>query len=132
MTILVKQFIESNIELIEDEDYYDDLYDQAYEWMTDSQTEELTKILTETLDVNFETYAKENIIKHLKIEINNFIADMRLDLSLASFVRLYMNHINGLDWDEFQMLVEKELKNSKLVSTYATYGGDLHIKRRTK
>ena len=127
MKNLIKEFIEDNIVLIEEEDY-DGLYDQAYEWLPDDYVAELTDILTKTLGVDFETYAKENIIKHFNIELNNFAAtDKNRDLILASFVRMYMNHINGLDWDEFQLLVEQELKDSNLVKVYADGAGNLHM-----
>ena len=127
MKNLVKEFIEDNIVLIEEEDY-DDLYDQAYEWLPDDYVTELTDILTKTLGVDFTQYAKQNILAHVNIEINNFVADNRHpDLTLATFVRMYMNHINGLDWDEFQLLVEKELKDSSLVKIYDDGAGDLHI-----
>lgn len=131
MRELVKQFIEDNIVLIEEEDY-DGLYEQAYEWLPDEHVTELTKILSDVLNIDFETYAKENIMSHFMTEINNFIANNHFDLTLSSFVRLYMNHINGLDWDEFQMLVEQQVKHSKLVSTYADGAGDVHIKRKTR
>ncbi len=128
MKNLVKEFIENNIELIEDKEYYDDLYDQAYEWLPDDYVTELTDILTKTLGIDFETYAKENIIKHFNIELNNFAAtEKNRDLILSSFVRMYMNHINGLDWDEFQLLVEQELKDSNLVKIYADGAGNLHM-----
>ena len=126
MKNLIKEFIEDNIVLIEEEDY-DGLYDQAYEWLPDDYVTELTAILTKTLGVDFETYAKENIIKHFNIEINNFVADHHDTLTLATFVRMYMNHINGLDWDEFQLLVEKELKDSNLVEVYDDGSGNLYI-----
>lgn len=129
MTELVKQFIEDNIVLIEQEDY-DGLYDQAYEWLPDDHVTELTDILTKTLNVDFETYAKQNIIKHLNIEINNFVSHPRSTLTLATFVRLYMNHINGLDWDEFQILVEQKFKDSNLVKVHSDWGGNLYISRR--
>ena len=129
MKNLIKEFIEDNIVLIEEEDY-DGLYDQAYEWLPDDYVTELTDILTKTLGVDFETYAKENIINHFNVEINNFVANDHHDLTLASFVRMYMNHINGLNWDEFQMLVEKELKDSNLVKIYDDSAGDLHISTR--
>ena len=129
MKNLIKEFIEDNIVLIEEEDY-DGLYEQAYEWLPDDYVTELTAILTKTLSVDFETYAKENIIHHFNVEINNFISDNHHDLTLASFVRMYMNHINGLDWDEFQMLVEKELKDSSIVKIYDDGAGDLHISTR--
>lgn len=129
MKKLVKEFIEDNITLIEEEDY-DGVYEQAYEWLPDDYVAELTEILTKTLNIDFEVYAKENIIKHFNIEINNFISDDHDTLTLATFVRMYMNHINGLDWDEFQMLVEKELKDSKLVSTYDDGAGNLYIEKR--
>lgn len=130
MKKLVKEFIESNIELIEDKEYYDDLYDQAYEWLPDEHVTELTKILTETLGVDFELYAKENIMSHFNTEINNFVSGKHDTLTLATFVRMYMNHINGLDWDEFQMLVEKEFKDSKLVEVYDDGAGNLYISRK--
>lgn len=129
MNKLVKEFIEDNITLIEEEDY-DGVYEQAYEWLPDDYVTELTTILTKTLDIDFEVYAKENIIKHLNIEINNFVSDDHDTLTLETFVRMYMNHINGIDWDEFQMLVEKELKESNLVSTYDDGAGNLYIEKR--
>ena len=129
MKTLIKEFIENNIELIEKE-YYDDLYDQAYDWLPDDYVTELTDILTKTLGVDFTQYAKQNIIKHFNIEVNNFVADKHDTLLLASFVRWYMNHINGLDWDEFQMLVEQQLQNSNVVSTYDDGAGNLYIERK--
>ena len=130
MKPLIKEFIENNIELIEDKDYYDDLYDQAYEQLPDDYVKELTEILTKTLGIEFEAYAKQNIIKHLNIEINNFVADKYNELLLSTFVRKYMNHINGLDWDEFQILVEQELKDSNFVKVYDDGSGSLFISKR--
>ena len=130
MKKLVKEFIESNIELIEDKEYYDDLYDQAYEWLPDDYVTELTDILSETLHDDFSQYAKENIMSHFMVEINNFVHDKHDTLTLATFVRMYMNHINGLDWDEFQMLVEQQLQNSNVVSTYDDGAGNLYIERK--
>ena len=129
MTNLVKEFIEDNIRLIEEEDY-DGLYDQAYEYLPDDYVTELTEILSETLQEDFTQYAKQNIIEHFNTEINNFVADHHATLTLATFVRMYMNHINGLDWDEFQLLVEKELKDSNLVEVHDDGGGNLYISKR--
>lgn len=129
MKKLVKEFIENNIELIEDSDY-DDLYDQAYEWLPDDYVKQLTDILSKTLQDDFTKYAKQNIIKHLNIEINNFVADEYNELYLYTFVRMYMNHINGLDWDEFQILVEQELKDSNLVKVYDDGSGSLFISKK--
>ena len=130
MKKLVKEFIESNIELIEDKEYYNDLYDQAYEYLPDDYVTELTDILSETLGEDFTQYAKQNIITHFNTEINNFVSDKHDTLTLATFVRMYMNHINGLDWDEFQLLVEQELKDSKLVKVYDDGAGNLYISKR--
>ena len=129
MRNLIKQFIEDNIVLIEEKDY-DYLYDQAYEWLPDDYVTELTSILSKTLQEDFSKYAKQNIIKHFNLEINNFVSDKHDTLTLATFVRMYMNHINGLDWDEFQMIVEKELKDSGLVEVYDDRAGNLYISRR--
>ena len=129
MRDLIKQFIEDNIVLIEEQEY-EDLYDQAYEWLPDDYVTELTSILSKTLQDDFSQYAKQNIIKHVNLEINNFVSDKHDTLTLATFVRMYMNHINGLDWDEFQLLVEKELKDSKLVVVYDDGAGNLYISRR--
>ena len=130
MKKLVKEFIESNIELIEDKEYYDDFYDQAYEYLPDDYVRELTDILSKTLGDDFSQYAKQNIMAHFNTEINNFVSDKHDTLTLATFVRMYMNHINGLDWDEFQLLVEKELKDSKLVEVYDDGAGNLYISRK--
>lgn len=129
MKNLIKEFIEDNIVLLEEEDYAG-LYDQAYEWLPDDYVTELTDILTKTLGVDFETYAKQNIITHFNIEISNFVSDNQATLTLVSFVRMYMNHINGLDWDEFQLLVEQELKDSNLVEVYDDGEGNLYISRK--
>ena len=130
MKPLIKEFIENNIELIEDKDYYDDLYDQAYEQLPDDYVTELTDILSEALQDDFTKYAKQNIIKHFNVEINNFISGKHDTLTLATFVRMYMNHINGLDWDEFQLLVEQELKDSNIVKVYDDGSGSLFISKR--
>ncbi len=130
MKKLVKEFIENNIELIEDSDYYDDLYDQAYEVLPDDYVTELTDILTKTLGVDFETYAKQNILEHFNTEINNFVSDKHDTLTLSTFVRMYMNHINGLDWDQFQLLVEQELKDSNLVEVHDDGSGNLYISKK--
>ena len=129
MKNLIKEFIENNIVLIEEEDY-DGLYDQAYEWLPDDYVTELTDILSETLQEDFTQYAKQNIMKHFNVEINNFVANNSPDLTLPSFVRLYMNHINGIDWEEFQLLVEQELKDSHLVKVYDDGVGNLYISRK--
>ena len=127
MKKLIKEFIENNIELIEDKEYYDDLYDQAYEVLPDDYVTELTDILSETLNEDFSQYAKQNILKHFNTEINNFVSDKHDTLTLSTFVRMYMNHINGLHWDEFQLLVEQELKDSNLVEVHDDGSGILYI-----
>ena len=130
MKKLVKEFIESNIELIEDKEYYDDLYDQAYEWLPDDYVTELTTILSEAIGDDFSRYAKENIKKHINLGILSFAADKHNDISLESFVRVYMNHINGIDWDEFVILAEQVLENSNLIKVYDDGVGNLFIARR--
>lgn len=126
MKKLVKEFIEATIELIEYEEY-DRLYDQAYDWLRDEEIDELTAVLSQTLQDDFSQYAKQNIIKHFNTEINNFVADNRRDIPLRSFVGLYMNSVNGIDWDEFQLLAEKELKDSNIVEVYDDGMGSLYI-----
>lgn len=132
MTNLVKEFIESNIELIEDKEYYDDLYDQAYENLTNQETEELTKALSTALNEDFEKYAKQNIIKHFEYSLIDFLHDKsRGEVYLSSFVRMGMNHINGLDWDEFQLLVEQHLDGDSRVIV-DNDGINLFISKRGK
>lgn len=115
MTNDVKEFIERNIILIE-EHLYEDIYDEAYENLTDQQTEELTKALSTALNEDFEKYAKKNIIKHFEYSLIDFLHDKsRGEVYLSSFVRMGMNHINGLDWDEFQLLVEQHLDGDSRV-----------------
>ena len=115
MTDIVKEFIERNIILIE-EHQYDDIYDEAYEWLSDQHTKELTDILTKTLDIDFEKYAKQNIIKHFEYALVDFLNDKsRGELYLSTFVRLGMNHVNGIEWDEFQSLIEQHLDGDSRV-----------------
>ena len=116
MTNDVKEFIERNIVLIE-EHLYEDIYDAAYEYLTNQQTEELTEALSTALNEDFEQYAKDNIIKQFDYSLDEFLKDnsRSSEVYLSTFARLGMNHINGLEWDEFQLLVEQHLKDDPRV-----------------
>ena len=65
----VKQFIEKNISMIEEEEF-DMLYDEAYEWLADDRGYELTKILSSTLNIKNSLFQndfpkKNHLIYHL-------------------------------------------------------------------
>lgn len=130
MTEIVKEFIEKNIALIESEDY-DALYDEAYSCLSDNQTEELTNSLSSALSVDFEEFAKQNILKQFEYSLKQYLKDKSRndEIYLSSFVRLGMNHINGLEWDEFQLLVEQHLEDDTRV-IIDNDGLNIFIKRR--
>lgn len=132
MKPLVKSFIQNNIVLVE-EGSYDELYDAAYDQLPDDYVRELTTILSSTLDIDFEKYAKRNIIKQFEYSLKDFLTDRSrgIEVYLPSFVGLCMNHINGLDWEVFQALIEQYLDNDPRVKLEHD-GIDLFIVRRSK
>ena len=108
----VKLFIEDNIGLINECEWFD-LYEQAYEWLSHDATEELTKILSDVLNKDMEEEAKMNFIYHISVEVMNFLHEPSHDiLSFPSFERLYLNHRNGIDFDEAQQLVFNYVKTN--------------------
>ena len=127
----VKSFIEKNVVYLEQRDY-DAFYDEAYEWLTDAQVAELTTIIETTLDVEAKRYAKENLLKHFLIETTNFVADNHDWLTIPSFVRLYMNHLNGIEWKEFNDMI-RQYSNLHPNSNFVVardFQGDVVIKKR--
>lgn len=123
----IKKFIEKNIGLIEDE-AWDDLYDEANEWLSDRSITELTEILTNTLGVNAEMFAKENVMKHLAMELMNLKAEKAItNIYFPSFVMNFMQTINGLDFDEFQQMTAEYIKGDKDLTVQFDGQGDMYI-----
>ena len=129
MNIDVRQFIENNITLIEHE-AWDDLYDQANEWLLDSSIRELNSILTDVLDIDVEQFAKENVMKHLAMELMNFKAEKTMNnIYFPSFVDHFMQTINGLDYHEFEHMAEKYIKGDKDLTVQFDGQGDMYIQK---
>ena len=129
MNIDVRQFIEKNITLIEHEDW-DDLYDEANDWLVDSSIRELNSILTDVLDIDVEQFAKENVMKHLAMELMNFKAEKSMDnIYFPSFVQHFMQTINGLDFDEFQLMAEDYIRGDKDLIIQHDGQGDLYLQK---
>lgn len=129
MNIDVRQFIEKNITLIEHE-AWDDLYDQANEWLVDSSIRELNSILTDVLDIDVEQFAKENVMKHLAMELMNFKAEKTMhNIYFPAFVQHFMQTINGLDFDEFQCMAEMYIKGDKDLTVQFDGHGDMYIQK---
>jgi hypothetical protein len=121
----VKQFIEKNISVIEEEEF-DMLYDEAYEWLADDRVRELTKILSSTLNIDAKNYALKNIMKHFEIEVDNFLQDEdHSSLYLHTFVRMYMNHTNGIPFHDFEQACYQYLINKKLLPNSKFNDGSL-------
>lgn len=124
MTIHVKNFIERNIDLIEYQSW-DDLYDEAHTCLSNNSIKELNTMLKDILNIPADEFARENIMKHLAMELMNF--KQQKDLSaiyFASFVINFMhNKINGLDFDEFQNMAVDYIKDDKdLIIQFDTQG----------
>lgn len=127
MTNLIKQFIENNIDIIEAEDW-DSLYDEANIHLFDRGIEELTKVLTEALGVDMEKFAKDNLMKQFVIELNNFNKDGgRGNISMGDFITYYMPTVNGVDYDEFQLMAEKYLEGDTNFQVRHDSQGQLYI-----
>lgn len=124
----IKRFIEKNIGFIEAE-AYDELYEQAYEWLSDDQCKELTDLLTATLGEDFNEIAKSVALSHLEIELNNFAKENMSLLSLPSIIRLFMNHICGVDYFEFRSYVCANLNSTKSVKLHIDNSGELFFEK---
>ena len=127
MTNDIKQFIEKNIDLIESE-AWDDLYDEANDWLADRSITELTNILTTTLGIDAEKFAKENVMKHLALELMNLKAEKKItNIAFHSFVMNFMQTINGLDFDELQQMASDYIKGDKDLTVKFDGQGDMYI-----
>ena len=106
----VKSFIEENIEIVSQEDF-DQLYDLADTWLTDLAIRHLTAALSIALEQDVEQFAKENLMKRFKTELDDWINTppkpkvMLNNIQLSHFINLYMSTLNGIDFDEFQVMV---------------------------
>lgn len=98
------KFIKNNQGYI-NEEMFKELYDEAYEWLTDEQTAELTKMLDKALNMEAEKYARDSILEKFTMELQNFKASRNETVVLSTFIRMYMNHLNGIDYDEFAHLI---------------------------
>ena len=132
MKPLVKTFIESHKGFILHEDW-DNMYDEAYEQLPDDHVRELTRILTQTLGIPMEDYAKENLLKHFLIELNNFKVDKQhKELLLTTFIRMYMSHLQGVHYVDFADLVSSELESNPVKGIQLDLDSDLDIIIRKK
>ena len=132
MKPLVKTFIEFHKGFILHEDW-ENMYDEAYEQLPNDYVKELNQILTQTLGIPMEDYAKENLLKHFLIELNNFKVDKQhKELGLPTFIRMYMNHTQGIDYVDFAELVSSELEANPVKGIQLDLDSDLDILIRRK
>ena len=130
MTELIKKFIEMNIEIIEAEDW-DSLYDEANDHLFDRGIEELTSVLSSALGLDMESFAKDNLMKHFVMELNNLKVDHVSNvISMGDFITYYMPTINGIDAEEFQGMAEEYLKGDPNFTAKYMGNGDLYIIKR--
>ena len=100
----ISNFIKNNQGYI-NEGMFKELYNEAYEWLTDEQTAELTKMLDTALNMEAEKYARDSILEKFTMELENFKASKHETVILSTFIRMFMNHLNGIDYDEFAHLI---------------------------
>lgn len=125
----ISRFIKDNSRYI-NSNMYKELYDEAYEWLSDEQTAELTKMLNKALDIEAEKYAQDSILEKFTLELQNFKASSHDILMLSSFIRTFMNHLNGIDYDEFAHLISVYLtKHPQPGVEIFDDGWDLFIKQ---
>ena len=127
MTPLLKTFIELHKNFILHEQW-DNMYDEAYEELPDDYVKQLTDILTKTLNIPAEDYARENLMKHFLLELQNFKVDKKhKELGLPSFIRMYMNHTQGIDYVDFVDMVTFELESNPVKGIQIDLDSDLDV-----
>ncbi len=124
----ISNFIKDHSGYINNE-LYRELYLEAYEWLSDEQTAELTRMLSKALNIDAEQYARDALIEKFEESLKEFRDSRHDNLILSSFIRMYMNHLNGLDYDEFAHLVSVYLNKypQKHIDIFDD-GFDLYIK----
>ena len=71
----------------------------------------MTAALSSALERDVEQFAKENLMKRFKTELEDWINThpkpefMLKNIQLSHFTNLYMSTLNGIDFDEFQVMV---------------------------
>ena len=110
----IKRFIEQNIGFIEHNEFVM-LYNQAYEWLSDWQCGELTELLETALNTNLQHAVTESLTLIVINELKTAASENRFDtpLRVSSFVRLYLNNILGMNWDDFSRLLEQIIKTNR-------------------
>lgn len=108
----LNSFIKSNAGYVNSEEW-EELYELAYEWISGHACKDMTNMLSTVFkSVNFKDIALYVVRKHITIELNNFSTDENHDeLYLVSFIRLYMNHLCGLSYEE----VEQDLITNPII-----------------
>lgn len=125
----ISKFIKDHSGYINNE-LYRELYLEAYEWLSDEQTAELTKMLAKALNIDSQQYAIDTILEKFEESLKEFENSRHDNLILSSFIRMYMNHINGIDYDEFAHFVSMYMEKHphKHVEVFDD-GFDLYIKQ---
>ena len=129
MNLPVKKFIETNIELIEQQ-MYTELYAEAYEWLTNDMSAELTETLTDVLQVDLKQVALEFIRDVVETELKNCQWSTITFDTLCNFC---LNSLVGLSREEvIQYIVANPLQNTGYYMWHDTADIDLIFERDTK
>ena len=109
MTDHVKRFIEDNISMIEDCNYID-LYSFADEQLSDESIKELTNIL-KIVEPDVEEYAKTSLkYNFAHAFVNEFLPGKPPIVVMSTFVRQFMNTLNGVSYKEFVNIAKEWLE----------------------
>lgn len=128
----LKRFIENNIDDIENENF-GTVYEEAYEGLTDEQCKELTKILNNIFDgIDFINAAKYIASEHVELGLEEMVSNGVNLLTLPSFIRLYMNHICGIDYYEFKEHLIDNPPHHPLIKLHVDNDGELYFERIKK
>lgn len=95
----VKSFIETNIDLIENQ-HYEELYDKVYMILNNHEAYVLNNILEKILGVDARKYAIEEAYEQLIVS-GTFLLDDGEKQLVKEFIRMYMLSTCGIPLEEF-------------------------------
>lgn len=110
MNSTIKQFIEENIEYIDNEMYVE-MYEKADDWLSDAHISELTALLIESNIANEQTLkeaAMSVVANNIIYNFSEFIRSKHDVLNFSSFVRMFMNTLCGIPYKDVEHMILTE------------------------
>ena len=110
MNSTIKQFIEENIEYIDNEMYVE-MYEKADDWLSDDHISELTALLIESTIADEQTLreaAMSVVADNIKDNFYELIRSQHDVLNFASFVRMFMNTLCDIPYKDVEYMILTE------------------------